>query len=221
MNSALNLVRRFRRSLIALAACVLSLLSWLVPVPQSAWADPLITRDPGTLDAFCNELQELQAKPAPLGKAASARLHDLEQLAGAIGDGDEAATVSNASSHNLGLFARYKKDSPDQAPQFYVLAPGHSSDDDYDALALYIPSLVSVNWEGATSAQVSPTPQVLDLLPGEALEVSDTPGEGQPGVGYGLNLPALILDSKLAGLPTLPQLNQQALDAEAETAPLD
>lgn len=130
----------------------------------------------------------------------------------------EPATLTNNSSHNLGLFARYKKDPADQAAGFFVLAPGHSSDDDYDAVALYLPAQVELGGAGRQPEGPAAEARVVPLLAGENVEVSDLLGDGD---GYQLNLPAVAVTDLSPGLAIPPALSQTDLDAAPETAPLD
>lgn len=139
----------------------------------------------------------------------------------AFADEGARATLSNASSHNLGLFARYKKMPLDQDPVFYVLAPGHTTDDDYDVLALYVPANVSVIWPGDGSPRLSRTAEALPLPAGKELEVSDALSDEPTPLAYSLSLPASPRGQSVLSSAVLPNFDQTALDSEAETAPLD
>jgi len=168
------------------------------------------------------ELATLQPDPAttraPLTAAQQQRLADLEALERQIASSDDRAQLSNRSTHNLGLFARFKKDPADQPPSFSVLAPGHSSDDDFDLVALLIPAGVSLSWpEGGEAAASSSSPRVVRVLEGQQLEVSDAAAP----LTYQLSQPPFQLLSRWDPQPALPDLSQAALDLEPESAPLD
>lgn len=151
------------------------------------------------------------------------RLADLQALQDAITTSDDRAQLNNQSSHNLGIFARYNKDPADAPAQFYVLAPGHTTDDDYELLGLLIPPQVVLAWGESGSIETSKASRVMPILEGEQLKVSDpaTADSSTTVVAYELSLPAYSLDTSLAGAGTLPELSQSQLDQEAETAPLD
>lgn len=150
------------------------------------------------------------------------RRADLEQLSQAVAASDDRAQLSNASSHSVGVFARYKKEPADAPASFYVLAPGHETDDDYDLIALLVPPQVSVGWGDQGSVAAASTPRVLRILEGEQLDLSDPATAGGDGaVTYQLNLPAFSVDNTLAGLADIPGLSQSELDQQPETAPLD
>jgi hypothetical protein len=196
------------------------------------------------------ELASLQPDPAatksPLTAAQQQRLADLQALERQIARSDDRAQLRNRTSHNLGLFARSKKESADQPPSFFVLAPGHSSDDDVDLVALLIPSGVSLAWgEGGAAAAISTGPRVVRVLEGQQLAVRDpaVPAESSAAVSpaaaampapvagakvadaapltYQLSQPPFQVLARWDALPTLPDLSQAALDQEPETAPLD
>ena len=150
------------------------------------------------------------------------RQAELEQLSQAVAASDDRAQLSNASSHSVGVFARYKKESADAAASFYVLAPGHETDDDYELVALLVPPQVSVSWGEQGSIAAASTPRVLRILEGEQLDLSDpAAAEADGAVTYQLNLPAFSVDNTLAGLTEIPGLSQSELDQQPETAPLD
>jgi hypothetical protein len=185
------------------------------------------------------------AKTTPTA-AQQQRLADLEALERQIARSDDRAQLRNRTAHNLGLFARSKKEPADQAPSFYVLAPGHSSDDDFDLLALLIPAGVSLGWgEGGEAAAISTGPRVVRVLEGQQLAVrepaasaevpageapaiSATPATASGGkaaavapVTYQLSQPPFQVLARWEPQLTLPELSQVALDQERETAPVD
>lgn len=150
------------------------------------------------------------------------RQAELEELSQAVAASDDRAQLSNTSSHSVGVFARYKKDPADAPASFYVLAPGHETDDDYELIALLVPPQVSVGWGEQGSVAATATPRVLRILEGEQLDLSDPASAGGDGaVTYQLNLPAFSVDNTLAGLTDIPGLSQSELDQQPETAPLD
>ncbi|MFZ0409476.1 MAG: hypothetical protein WAM11_15415 [Cyanobium sp.] len=168
------------------------------------------------------ELASLQdadgvAKPT-LTVAQHQRLVDLQQLEQEIAQSEDRALLRNQTSHNLGFFARYKKDPADQPPQFFVLSPGHSNDDDFALVALLVPSDVALVWgEQGTAAANPRNPQVVRVLEGQQLSVSDATAAG----GYRLSQPPFQLLDQWKPAQTVPSLSQVALDQEQETAPLD
>ena len=144
-----------------------------------------------------------------------------------------------------------KKDPADQPPSFYVLGPGHSSDDDFDLVALLIPPGVSLGWgEGGEAAAISTGPRVVRVLEGQQLAVREaapaaegpattaqaaaakpaTPATASGGkaaavaaapVTYQLSQPPFQVLARWEPQLTLPELSQVALDQERETAPVD
>lgn len=144
-------------------------------------------------------------------------------------DAGDRAQIENASSHSLGLFARYKKDAPGVAARFYVLAPGHQTDDDYEPLALLVPPGVSLSSaDRATTSGVTPKPRLAPITPNLPLtvqdsapaEAADTQGADAP-IGFVLDQPVPDLVSALPGVDELPGFDQATLDQQPETAPLD
>ena len=155
--------------------------------------------------------------------------------------------MRNRTGHNLGLFARYKKDPAGQPPTFYVLAPGHSTDDDFDLVALLIPSGVSLGWgEAGVSAAISSGPRVVRVLEGQQLAVREPAALAAVGAGagqqaasataaapadgksvdpatttYQLSQPPFQVLARWDPQSKLPEWSQLALDQERETAPLD
>jgi hypothetical protein len=182
------------------------------------------------------ELAALQgafaAVKTPPTVAQQQRLADLEALERQIARSDDRAQLRNRTSHNLGLYARSKKVPSDHPPSFYVLAPGHSSDDDCDLVALLIPAGVSLGWgEGGEAAAISTGPRVVRVLEGQQLAVTEAaPAAEGPAaaaqaaagsVTYQLSQPPFQLLTRWDSQPTLPELSQVALDQERETAPVD
>ena len=201
------------------------------------------------------ELAALQgafaAAKRPPTAAQQQRLADLEALERQIARSDDRAQLRNRTSHNLGLYARFKKDPADQPPSFYVMGPGHSSDDDFDLVALLIPPGVSLGWgEGGEAAAISTGPRVVRVLEGQQLAVREaapaaegpattaqaaaakpaTPATASGGkaaavaaapVTYQLSQPPFQVLARWEPQLTLPELSQVALDQERETAPVD
>ena len=195
------------------------------------------------------ELASLRGDSAPakttLSAAQQQRLADLQDLERQIARSDDRAQLRNRSGHNLGLFARHKKDPADQPPGFYVLAPGHSTDDDVELVALLIPSGVALSWgEAGESAAISPGPRVVRVLAGQQLAVRDPQAAAEAGAAqqpaaatpappagskpaapapttYQLSQPPFQVLARWQPQPSLPELSQLALDQEPETAPLD
>jgi len=214
--------RLVRQACTAMLCTALGLLCWLSPGVPAAQADALNTVDTPEYQQLTSELSGLQAKGTSLTAAQSQRLADLQQLEAAIAGANDRATISNASTHNLGIFARYKKEPAEQPASFYVLGPGHQSDDDYEVLALYVPPQIDLSWgEQAGQSGVS-SPRVVRVLPGEELEVAEgTEAPEAQFTTYELSLPAFALETQDAQLASIPRLSQDDLDAQAETAPVD
>lgn len=201
-------LQRLRQLLLGLMAAVIT---WLPLAPAHADAGAFLA------SASYSDLQvALEQNHDPQRQA------DLEQLSAAIAASDDRAQLSNASSHNIGVFARYKKDPVDAAASFYVLAPGHETDDDYELLALLVPPQVAVNWSESGAVAAAATPRLLRILEGVQLSLSDPASAAPDGaVTYQLNLPAFSVDTSLAGVTDVPGFSQSQLDLELETAPLD
>jgi len=228
MSAFSTLRRRLRASLALVALWGVLLLAALLPAALPAHADSLNTRSTPGYQLLSEELSALHAEAQTLSEGQRQRLEDLSLLEAAVADANDRATVFNNSSHNLGLFARSKKESVDQPARFYVLGPGHETDDDFEAVAVYLPAGVTLSWQGGQPVAGSALERVVRLLPGEALEVSD--GDSGPGsetatnsfgIRFELSLPAFALETQAVDLAALPGLSQQQLDAELETAPLD
>jgi hypothetical protein len=241
------LFSRGKRLAMALLLMVSILFSGLQPVHADAGRF-LAGSDYAELSA---ELAALQPDPAaakaPVTAAQLQRLADLEALERQIARSDDRAQLRNRTAHNLGLFARSKKEPADQQPSFYVLAPGHSSDDDFDLVALLIPAGVSLSWgDGGQAAAISTGPRVVRVLEGQQVVVREpaapaevaasplpNPSAAAPAAGvqgpsaavapltYQLSQPPFQVLSRWEPQPTLPNLSQAALDLEPETAPLD
>lgn len=216
--SVFSTLRRRLRSCLALVAL------WgvlLLGVPQ-AQANSLDIRATPGYQQLSQELSALQAETQALSEGQRQRLEDLSLLEAAIADANDRATVINNSSHNLGLFARSKKEPADQPAGFYVLGPGHETDDDFEAVALYLPAGVELGWQGGQPVASRAVERVVRLLPGEALEVNDSEtATNNSSNSFELNLPAFAIETEAVDLATLPGLSQQQLDVELETAPLD
>ena len=125
-------------------------------------------------DANLGRQEALAQLDAALAKApAQERLADLTRLKDAITASTDRAQISNESSHQIGLFARYKKADPLQAAEFYVLAPGHRTDDDFEPVALLIPPAVGLDWTANRLAADPSAARLLTILSGEQLTISD------------------------------------------------
>lgn len=150
------------------------------------------------------------------------RLSELQQLADAVGTSDDRAQITNTTSHNLGVFARYKKDPANSPADFYVLAPNHQTDDDYELVALLVPPQVALTWGESGEVAAAAKPRLLRILDGEQLELSDPETATVEGaITYALSLPAFNVTNSLDGVAEIPLLSQGELDLAPETAPLD
>lgn len=209
------LLRRLRRTLqlpLALMAVLLiGLLGFVAPSPALAsGGDYLTSSSYKELTAALNTTTDKQ------------RLEDLQVLEQAVASSTDRAQISNGSSHNLGVFARYKKDLPTQAASFYVLGPGHQTDDDYEIVGLYVPSDVRLVWGASNGTSATAAARVARVLEGEQLTVGDLVDDREPeSVAYQLSLPAFAVETQLASVDPLPSFSQAQLDLELETAPLD
>jgi hypothetical protein len=183
------------------------------------WTSPaMAASSPRATDGSLSELQTaLEQTKDPQ------RLVELQQLQQALASSDDRAQVSNESSHQLGIFARYKKDAADSEAQFFVLGAGHETDDDYDIIGVYVPAQVGLIWSDGGSAKSTQTARVLTVLDGEQLSISDPPGDASTdqSVNYALSLPAFNVGTSSASITTIPQLSQAELDETPESAPLD
>ena len=164
------------------------------------------------------------------------RLEDLNALAAAIGRSDSRAQLRNDSTHNIGLFLRFKKAAPDAAVALQILGPAQETDDDYAVVGLYVPAGVALTWDlerqppGGVAA--APGPRVARVLEGQRLRLADAPTDATPegtppqdtALGYSLNLPlfALLEPGAAKALATeVPSLSQGDLDARRPDAPTD
>lgn len=203
-----SLLQRLRQ-LVVVFLLGLCGLFWAVPAQADAGAF-LTSQSYADLQASLEQARDPQ------------RLAELQQLEQAIAASDDRAQLSNQTTHNLGVFARYKKDPSDAAASFYVLAPGHDTDDDYELVGLLIPPQVALRWADSGLAAAASSPRVLRILEGEQLALTDVAAEeGSDAVAYQLSLPAYSVENALASIAELPGLNQSQLDQELETAPLD
>ena len=157
---------------------LLLLASFLLMDPQQVRADAgrfLSGADYAELKSELASLQPLTAEgQKKLSAVQQQRLADLQVLERSIARSDDRAQLTNKTTHNLGLYARYKKEPIDSAPQFYVLAPGHQSDDDFDFVALLVPQGVSLAW-GDKGFEVASSngPRLIRILEGQALSIRD------------------------------------------------
>lgn len=178
-----------------------------------------------TSPAYQDLTQAIQQTKDP---ARLAELQALEQVMATAGD---RAQLTNDTSHNIGVFSRYKKDPVDADATFYVLGPGHQTDDDQILLAFYLPEDVSLTWGDNGHIDAARHPRLARILDGEQLVISsldpasasasDPTTDAPQPVSYQLNLPAFSVASRQPGIASLPALSQDALDLELETAPLD
>lgn len=189
----------------------------LLVTPALASAEAVAAKPPAILEQFQKELDSLQSQQGIYSVQQARRLADLSRLETAINGSNDLPTVENNSSHSLGVFVRAKRQSADQPANFVVLAPGHETDDDFATIALFVPANVPLSWPGRLPETGSTLARVVPLLPGEALQVNDP----ETSTGYLLNLPAFTLEGESADLGALPAFNQQELDAQPETAPVD
>ena len=198
------------RTLVLAALISLSGLFWISPAMAAS--------SPRATDGSLSHLQAaLEQTRDPQ------RLAELQQLQQALASSDDRAQVSNDSSHQLGIFARYKKDAADSAAQFFVLGPGHQTDDDYDILAVYVPAQVGLSWSDGGSVPSTQGARILTILDGEQLSISDPGGDAaaDQSVNYELSLPAFRVETGSASITAVPQLSQAELDETPESAPLD
>ena len=203
-----TLLRSVRAWIVAAVVTVLVALPWAQPA-FAINSDAAASSVPSALQQALDQTKDPQ------------RLADLQQLQQALEGSDDRAQITNASTHNLGVFARYKKDAPEALAEFYVLAPGHQTDDDYDILAVLIPGQVGLRWSDSGSTQAASAPRLLQILDGEQLSISD-PAEGADAdLVYQLSLPAFQVESRADAIASLPQLSQAELDQSPESAPLD
>jgi hypothetical protein len=197
---------------------VLAILMGLLLSPTTALADVVSAESASALvQQFQKELTSLQTQQGTYTVQQARRLADLSRLETAISSSNNRPTVENNTSHSLGVFVRSQRQNADQPTTFVVLGPGHETDDDFASIALFIPANVPVSWSGHQPETGTTPARVVPLLPGEALDVSDT----NLSTGYQINLPAFALESESSVLGTLPTLSQQELDAQPESAPID
>lgn len=154
------------------------------------------------------------------------RLEDLNQLALAIRRSDGRAQLRNDSTHNIGLYLRYKKDPPNTPAPLRVLGPDQESDDDYELVAFYVPEGVTLQW-GQRVLAAAPGPLLARVLEGQRLRLGDGVVDavnGESRIGYTLNLPVFSLlqsDASSAVAADVPSLSQADLDAQIPDAPTD
>ncbi|MFM7265607.1 MAG: hypothetical protein ACKOZW_08495 [Cyanobium sp.] len=169
--------------------------------------------------------------------AQQARLEDLKQLAAAIARSDDRAQLRNDSTHNIGLFLRYKKDPPGAKAALQILGPSQEIDDDFELVGLYVPAGVTLAWDQDRQppggAAAAPGPRVARVLEGQRLHLADVPAAPETpdaktlpdaAVGYSLNLPifALLEPGAAAALVAdIPNLSQVELDGQRPNAPTD
>lgn len=204
MSSFLNLFRSF---ILALTLAVVGL----------GYESPVLA-DAG---AFLNSQSYADLQAAIASTKDPHRLAELQQLQEAVAASSDRAQISNGTSHNLGVFARYKKEPIDSPASFYVLSPGHQTDDDYELVALLVPPQVSINWGEAEQLDAAPEPRLARILEGEHLAITDPATALSEASGYQLSLPMFTVNSTLDLVAEVPSLSQLDLDQAVETAPLD
>ncbi|MEB3325608.1 MAG: hypothetical protein VKM17_09785 [Cyanobacteriota bacterium] len=205
------------RSQLRQMGIVFAILAGLLLSPATALADAATAESSAVVQQFQKELASLQTQQGIYTVQQARRLADLSRLETAVSNSTDRPTVENNSSHSLGVFVRSKRQTADQPATFVVLGPGHETDDDFASIALFIPANVPLSWPGRLPETGTTPARVVSLLPGQALEVSDT----ESSKGYQFNLPAFALESESAELGALPTFSQQELDAQPETAPVD
>ncbi len=142
------------------------------------------------------------------------RLADLQVLEQAVASSSDRAQVSNKSSHSVGVFARYKKLPATQPASFYVLGPGHKTDDDFELVGVYVPADVSLGW-GSGGVKAGSSPRVARILEGQQLKISDPVLEvSQPEVTAPAAT-AAATPAAPAAAPAKPGLNFSAPAAKA------
>jgi hypothetical protein len=199
-----------------LALVLATLVAVLLPLAPARAATIPADASPA-LQQLHQELESLQNQPGIYTSQQARRLADLSRLDTAIGAADGRPTVENATTHNLGVFVRGKRQAADQPARFAVLGADHETDDDAETIALFIPADEPLSWPGHPADSGTTPARVARLLPGQELRVS----EGEGGKGYRLNLPAFRLETESPDLDNLPALSQADLDAQPETAPVD
>lgn len=168
----------FLRRLAAAAACLLLLVGCVLAPALPARADSGRYLRSSSYAELASEIASLRpsagSTTTPLTADQQRRLEDLTALQKAIASSDDRAQIRNRSSHSVGIFARYKKEPIGTPASFYVLGPGHETDDDYELVGLYVPSGVSLRWgvEGGAPA-TSTGPRVARVLEGQRLRLKD------------------------------------------------
>ncbi len=210
------LLSSLHRPLSRLVLTLVALVALLLPLAP-AHATALPGDQPQGIQEWRDELTTLQNQQGTYTAPQARRLADLSRLDTAITDPSDRPTIANGTSHQLGIFVRSKRQPADEPATFVVLGSGHETDDDVETTALFIPANVPLSWPGRPAETGATPSRVVRLLPGQELQVSDSPGSS----GYRLNLPAFAVDIKGADLAVLPSLSQSELDAQPETAPVD
>jgi hypothetical protein len=220
-----------RRILSAALASMMVGLAFLMPAPVLADAGRYLGS--ASYAQLTAELETLRESTGAGGSPAEQaeqrrRLADLQALQRAIAASDDRSQVSNRSSHSIGVFGSYKKEPASQPASFYVLGPGHSTDDDYELVGVYVPAGVSLRWDADGGAQATSAPRIARLLEGQQLKVTDPSSDVTPvapppvsAVTYQLSLPVFAVDASSKAVASLPSISQALLDMEPETAPLD
>jgi hypothetical protein len=220
--------RFFRLPALGLALAVL--LGFLLLPVAPARADAGRWLGSPSYGELSSEIVSLRPKAGAQGQSLTAdqqkRYDDLLVLQSAIARSDDRAQVDNRSQHSVGVFARYKKAPADSRAEFFVLGPGHETDDDFELVGLYLPAGVALEWGDGHGVAAAPAPRLARLLEGQRLRVSDPApvdpaDEASAGPAYRLDLPSFAVVSRSEQVVDLPALSQDDLDAHPETAPVD
>lgn len=220
--------RFFRLPALGLALAVL--LGFLLLPVAPARADAGRWLGSPSYGELSSEIVTLRPKAGAQGQSLTAdqqkRYDDLLVLQSAIARSDDRAQVDNRSQHSVGVFARYKKAPADSRAEFFVLGPGHETDDDFELVGLYLPAGVALEWGDGHGVAAAPAPRLARLLEGQRLRVSDPApvdpaDETSAGPAYRLDLPSFAVVSRSEQVADLPALSQDDLDAHPETAPVD
>lgn len=221
----------------------MALLLWAfcLAVPAApAHADPGRYLSSPAYAELTSELNTLQSSPGAPTRTLNAeqqrRLADLSALNMAIAASDDRAQILNATHHSIGVFARYKKELPSTPATFYLLGPGHETNDDFELVGLYVPAGVALAWgDGGGGAAITAGARIAPVLDGQTVCLTDPvapassaaasltvqANQTPEAVTSALNLPVFSLDTRREGVATLPALSQVELDRHPETALLD
>jgi hypothetical protein len=127
-------------------------------VAQPSWADRgkfVNSSDYAEVTAAIQDLLNAKADPAKAGlkpEEIAQKLATLQFQKYILETADDRAQITNQTGKTLAIFARYKKAPATQAPTLYYLANGQTTDDDYDAKGVYLPSGTKVSLSSADLA---------------------------------------------------------------------